>query len=445
MTSTAIYTCYRQLHPPTGVDHAVFGSITAPGARDLVVAKASIIELYRVHRDGGDPKERNDTSRKEAAASFRGYTRAANDGGVDGVDELDDDASNFYLELAGTFPLAGNITSLATIPTASSHGSEGVDAAGAPVAASLSARPLPSLSSPPSETVGDDDAFAASAAAAVDGMPDVASTQRQQQQRIDTRQDILAVSFGYAKVTLVAYDSLLGRLTNLSIHNFDPDAIGPGSGGVESGYGLASALKDRPPTLSASDPAGRCLAAVVAGCQLVVLPTLRHVPRSVFLSREARERAARAMRAIRRRRLRRRRRRRREKRRRRGTAAATEATAEGENGVLDGDEIVDAARLADAAADGRPRANGATVGANGSGTFHHRDGDNVDGDQDQDGDDDQDDYVDDGDDGDNDSRDEEEGEDSSALAGGGGSREDGARWVVSKPFTIDLEEVGITG
>ncbi|CAM9952262.1 unnamed protein product, partial [Ectocarpus sp. 13 AM-2016] len=210
MTSTAIYTCYRQLHPPTGVDHAVFGSVTAADSRDLVVAKASTLELYRVHRD--------DHSATAAAAAARDTSN--------GDERDDDDGSGYYLELAGTFPLAGNITALAVIPV--------------PTSASTT----------------------------------TTQQQRQQQQQ----QDILVVSFGVAKMALVAYDSVLGRLETLSIHNFDAGAIGPGAAGVESGYGLAAALKDRPRTISSSDPAGRCLAAVVAGCQLVVLPARRHVP-----------------------------------------------------------------------------------------------------------------------------------------------------------------------
>eukprot|EP00903_Cladosiphon_okamuranus_P018754 g17257.t1 len=232
MTSTAIFTCYRQLHPPTGVDHAVFGSVTAAGSRDLVVAKAFILELYRVHRD--DPK---DYATAAASGEVDGSSTAFGDGGND------DDATGFYLELAGTFPLAGNITSLAIIPVA----------AAAPTATPAAA----STASPPPP---------------------------QQQQ------DILVVSFGDAKMALVAYDALLGRLETVSIHNFDAAAIGPGAAGIESGYGLASALKDRPATISAADPAGRCLAAVVAGCQLVVLPARRHIPRSVFVSEEAAER-----------------------------------------------------------------------------------------------------------------------------------------------------------
>ena len=103
MTSTAIYTCYRQLHPPTGVDHAVFGSITAAGSHDLVVAKASILELYRVHRVSPD-----DDPTAAAAAAAKGGNNvaaaatAASQSGAGLGNGDDDDESSFFLELAGT-------------------------------------------------------------------------------------------------------------------------------------------------------------------------------------------------------------------------------------------------------------------------------------------------------------------------------------------------------
>ncbi|CAN0376140.1 unnamed protein product, partial [Hapterophycus canaliculatus] len=172
MTSTAMYTCYRQLHPPTGVDHAVFGSVTASGSRDLVVAKASILELYRVHREDSDGSQRNNAGEGAGGAAGTAANEMANGGaGRDDNDDDDDEASAFYLELAGTFPLAGNITSLAVIPVASSA---------------------------------------------------LTHQQRQRHQhQHQHQQDILVVSFGAAKMALVAYDTVLGRLETLSIHNFD--------------------------------------------------------------------------------------------------------------------------------------------------------------------------------------------------------------------------------
>lgn len=193
MTSTAIYTCYRQLHPPTGVDHTVFGSVTSPGSRDLVVAKASILELYKVHRQPGadssssSSKGGRDASQPAAAAAAGkavGADGPADYGGRTEVADDDDEASDFFLELAGTFPVAGNITALSVIPVAS---------------ASVSASDTNERSR---------EATSAETATAATG---------QDQQP----QDILVVCFGTAQMALVAYDEGLGRLATLSIHNFD--------------------------------------------------------------------------------------------------------------------------------------------------------------------------------------------------------------------------------
>lgn len=389
MTSTAIYTCYRQLHPPTGVDHAVFGSITAAGSHDLVVAKASILELYRVHHVGAD----NGPAGAAAAAGGGGRnnatTAAAASRGGTGLsnNDDDDDESSFFLELAGTFPIAGNITSLAIIP----------------VVGDVTPTANENASTDTSASDADDDADAAGAARRR------RQHQQQQRRRRQQEQHILVVSFGPAKMALVAYDPLLGRLGTLSIHNFDADAIGPGAGGIESGYGLASALKDRPATISASDPSGRCLAAVVAGCQLVVLPTRRHVSPSVFVSEEARRRAQQ---------LRRRRRRMRELRRRGAEGAGLSPSSSEETA---GDDVGFPAAEA-ASANGSVSRNG-NAGVAGGGRGGGRSGEGG-----------------------------REGVSDAAGGGGGdgspangGSTDGGVRLAVLKPFTINLEEAGFTG
>lgn len=351
MTTTAIYTCYRQLHPPTGVDHAVFGSVTSPGSRDLVVAKAFTLELYCVHRDPSP------SSSPQQSRSGGGTPKGDHNTGSD---------HGFYLELAGTFPIAGNVTALAVIPVGSCSTASGLNERGIP----------------------------------------------QQKQ-----QDILVVSFDLAKTALVAYDSVLGRLSTLSIHNFDPDAIGPGSSGVESSYGLASALKDRPATISSCDPAGRCLSAIVAGCLLVVLPTRRHVPQSVFMCDEARKRARLPRRYY----------------------GNRDPGAQSDNPAVEPDSM-DQSDVSNSQA-GLP-VNGVVAGGPGSASngFGVDDGD-------------EDDIVGKGDDRDS------GGEEASSLAGGegnqhkkgkgafaiGGSRVPGVRPTVSRPFTIDLEAVGVIG
>ena len=41
---------------PTCVSHAVVGAFTAPGARDLIVAKTTRLELFSVEEDGLAPE-----------------------------------------------------------------------------------------------------------------------------------------------------------------------------------------------------------------------------------------------------------------------------------------------------------------------------------------------------------------------------------------------------
>ena len=164
---------------------------------------------------------------------------------------------------------------------------------------------------------------------------------------------------------------------------------------VEPGYGLASALKDCPKTISSSDPSGRCLSAVVAGCQLVVLPTRRYVPGSVFLSEEAARRKGLV-------------------RLRRRAAAAAAAAADAASKSRSGDAMEDNGKAAP---------------------------DSDSGDDDEDDMDDDDDSV-----GARESDSDGGGaENGAATNGGGGGDSSRGRSVVSKPFTIDLEEAGITG
>ncbi|CAM9193994.1 unnamed protein product, partial [Phaeothamnion confervicola] len=191
-----IYTCFRQLHPPTAIDHAAFACLTGRDATDLVVAKGLLLELYAVR--GASSGENN-------ASADSNHTPA----------------SDCFLELVGSFPLAARVEGLDVICGGGS--------------------------------VGDGDAE--------DGGV--------------WRPDMLAVSFEGAKLALLGFDIAVGQLTTLSIHNFGPDSIGPGAGAVEPAYGVAGALRDPPPPQTAADPLGRCVAMVVGGSQLVVLPTLR--------------------------------------------------------------------------------------------------------------------------------------------------------------------------
>lgn len=224
---------------------------------------------------------------------------------------------------------------------------------------------------------------------------------------------------------------------------------------MEPGYSLASALKDRPPTISAFDPAGRCLAAVLGGSQLVVVPTLRHVPRSVFLSEDARERALENQRR---------------KWRRQGDTAAAEREGSGRadgawqrdlspmgddgrggdawggagRGCADGrrqgrKSVNDSSKRSSQSSNGSRTSSGSNPTAgpvrSSSGTLDGRESPTL--------------AVDDisygasGRPGDGKAvGDKENG--GSGLANGG-SRVPGAHWTVSRPFTVDLEAAGVEG
>lgn len=192
MTSTAIYTCYRQLHPPTGVDHAVFGSVTSPGSRDLVVAKASTLELYKVHRQQDSHGDDNSKDKSSDTATSQPDGSGSTADTDEGDDKGDDESSTFFLELAGSFPLAGNVTALSVVPVASASGPASSD--------------NDTLRESTNGRSGEDN-----------GVPDGENQL--------PPQDILVVCFGTSQMALVAYDAGLGRLATLSIHNFDAGAV----------------------------------------------------------------------------------------------------------------------------------------------------------------------------------------------------------------------------
>jgi hypothetical protein len=103
------------------------------------------------------------------------------------------------------------------------------------------------------------------------------------------RPDLLAVTLSTAKVVILAFDAALSRLTTLSLHNLEEDSIGPGAGALGASYGLGGAMVNRQRTLTAVDPHGRCLGVMVGGCQLAVLPLMRHVPMGTYVCPEGRQ------------------------------------------------------------------------------------------------------------------------------------------------------------
>tara|TARA_Y100000780_G_scaffold230013_1_gene251127 strand:- start:1031 stop:1315 length:285 start_codon:yes stop_codon:yes gene_type:complete len=74
---------------PTSVSNAVVGSFTAPGARDLIVAKTSRLELFSIEADGLSPLfEVQVYGRISSMETFRPAVSAARArlaGGVEGL------------------------------------------------------------------------------------------------------------------------------------------------------------------------------------------------------------------------------------------------------------------------------------------------------------------------------------------------------------------------
>jgi hypothetical protein len=44
----SLFPLYRELHPPTVVDCAAYGSVTAPRARNLVLGRSTYLEIYEL-------------------------------------------------------------------------------------------------------------------------------------------------------------------------------------------------------------------------------------------------------------------------------------------------------------------------------------------------------------------------------------------------------------
>ncbi len=102
------------------------------------------------------------------------------------------------------------------------------------------------------------------------------------------RPDLLAVTMEPARVSILAFDAVLSRLTTLSVHNLEEDSVGPGSGMAQPSFRLSGGTVNKPATLTAVDPEGRCVACVVAGSKLVLLPIMQRVPDSSYVSLEGR-------------------------------------------------------------------------------------------------------------------------------------------------------------
>ncbi|KAL1303688.1 hypothetical protein AAFC00_007041 [Neodothiora populina] len=103
--------CYTEILPPTAVTHAVSLPFLHAGANNLVVAKASVLQVFElktittdVSRVAGKEKEQKDEKEKHS---------------VEGQDAFHRTENTTKLVLIGEYPLSGTITSLARVRTLS--------------------------------------------------------------------------------------------------------------------------------------------------------------------------------------------------------------------------------------------------------------------------------------------------------------------------------------
>lgn len=89
-----MYTIYRQIHKPTGVENSVYCNFTSPHFKVLLVSAASQLTIYKLK-----DKYKN-VAEKDLAANYTNYEQASFDG---------------VLEVVGKWSLFGNIVSMKSI------------------------------------------------------------------------------------------------------------------------------------------------------------------------------------------------------------------------------------------------------------------------------------------------------------------------------------------
>ena len=111
------FAIHKQVHPPTGVDHAVAAYFTHPigdgGPPNLVVMQANHLTVFAIRRDpSADPSGDAALSAKAVALAKK---KRKTDGG-DGDDEDDeDDDTQVSLEVVAEFDLNGTVGSIAVM------------------------------------------------------------------------------------------------------------------------------------------------------------------------------------------------------------------------------------------------------------------------------------------------------------------------------------------
>ena len=110
------FAIHKQVHPPTGVDHAVAAYFTHPigdgGPPNLVVMQANHLTVFAIRRDpSADPSGDAALSAK-AVALAKKKRKAAN---ADADDDDEDDDTQVSLEVVAEFDLNGTVGSIAVM------------------------------------------------------------------------------------------------------------------------------------------------------------------------------------------------------------------------------------------------------------------------------------------------------------------------------------------
>ena len=111
------FAIHKQVHPPTGVDHAVAAYFTHPigdgGPPNLVVMQANHLTVFAIRRDPSADASGDAALGAKAVAMAKKKKAASVDGNDDDDDESDD--SQMSLEVVAEFDLNGTVGSIAVM------------------------------------------------------------------------------------------------------------------------------------------------------------------------------------------------------------------------------------------------------------------------------------------------------------------------------------------
>lgn len=104
--------CYTEIIAPTAVTHAVALPLLGPSANNLVVAKASVLQIFQVKTVTGDVKGTRAGPRRESRTD-----KDKEQHGLEGQDAFQRTETTSKLVLVGEYALSGTVTDLARIKT----------------------------------------------------------------------------------------------------------------------------------------------------------------------------------------------------------------------------------------------------------------------------------------------------------------------------------------